>query len=273
MSNVLQGKRVLVTGGGRGIGRSIALICHKHGAQVAIASRTRSDLQETIDLALAKATDSSDCRMQLYEADVTSSESVDAMVQSIRDQWGGLDILINNAGGAQNPKAPMDELDSSDLTKILQLNVVGPQIVTSAVLNKKHPVMAKDGKIINISSRAGKVGLQNMSFYVASKFALEGMTASWAKELLDRNILVHSISPGMVDTKTFPKPAGKAGVRTADSVEDSLMVALLATKEYTGHYIHADELDMVRNANLPDSAAWKSIDETPFTVVPKQDEK
>lgn len=261
---LLQGKRVLVTGGGRGIGRAIALICHKQGAQVAIASRTRTELQETIHM--SKKNNQDDCNsniIQLYEADVTNEQSVVSMVQEIQNQWGGLDILINNAGGAQKSKGSMETLDSENLQSLLQLNVVGPQIVTSAVLQHAMP---KDGKIVNISSKAGKVGLPNMSFYVASKFALEGMTACWAKELLDRNILVHSISPGMVDTQSFPKAAGKAGVRSVESVEDSLMLALLACKEYTGHYVHADELDMVRQANLPDAAAWKAIDETSFTL-------
>jgi NAD(P)-dependent dehydrogenase (short-subunit alcohol dehydrogenase family) len=258
----LQGKRVLVTGGGRGIGRAIALICHRQGAQVAIASRTRSELQETIDLS-SSSNDECISSIQLYEADVTNVQSVESMVQEIRDKWGGLDILINNAGGAQKSKGPMDTLDSQNLQSLLQLNVVGPQIVTSAVLKYAMP---KDGKIVNISSKAGKVGLPNYSFYVASKFALEGMTACWAKELLDRNILVHSMSPGMIDTQSFPKPAGKPGVRSADSVEDCLIMALTASKEYTGHYVHVDELDVVRNAKLPDTAAWKVIDEAPFSV-------
>ncbi|CAJ1956555.1 unnamed protein product [Cylindrotheca closterium] len=279
---LLQGKRVLVTGGGRGIGRAIALICHQQGARVAISSRTKSELQETIDLAasswlppisdgssLAQEEECTDnettlsVSMQLYEADVTSKQSVETMVQQIKDQWGGLDILINNAGGASN-KGPVDSLDSDDLQNLLQLNVIGPQIVTSQVLQHCMP---KDGHILNISSKAGKVGLPNMSFYVASKFALEGLTACWAKELADRQIVVNSISPGMIDTKSFPKAPGKAGVRTAESIQDGLLLALTAPSEYSGHYLHVDELDMVRNAGLPDTAAWKAIDEATFSVA------
>lgn len=267
---LLQGKRVLVTGGGRGIGRAIALICHQQGARVAIASRTKSELQETIDMSASwmppKDGSSEQCdghpSMQLYEADVTSKTSVESMAKQIKDQWGGLDILINNAGGAQK-KGPVDSLDSDDLQSLLQLNVIGPQIVTSAVLQHCMP---KDGHILNISSKAGKVGLPNMSFYVASKFALEGLTACWAKELTDRQIVVNSISPGMIDTKSFPKAPGKAGVRSAESIQDGLLLALTAPPEYSGHYLHVDELDMVRKAGLPDTAAWKPIDEPKFSV-------
>ena len=263
----------IVTGSGRGIGQAIALICHKHGAQVAITSRTRSELQETLELANDKSNNNNNnSSMRLFVTDVTNPSQVKAMVQEIVREWGGLDVLVNNAGGAQRPKGPVDSLNSDDLQSLLLLNVVGPQIVTSAVLedamntddDTNDDVNAK--KIINISSKAGKVGLENYSFYVASKFALEGLTSCWAKELSNRNILVHSISPGMVNTRSFPKPSDKPGVRRTDAIEDSLLLALTATKDFTGHYVHADELDMVRAKGLSDSNAWKAIDEPTFSV-------
>ncbi len=256
---LLQGKRILVTGAGRGIGRAIALICHTQGAQVAIASRTQLQLDETISLS---ASSQSSDRLMSFVCDVTNPANVDSMVQEIVTQWGGLDILINNAGGAQPTKGPVDSLlNSEELTQLLQLNVVAVHIVTSAVLRWAMP---QKGHILNISSKAGKVGLPNMSFYVASKFALEGMTTSWAKELETRDIVVNSLSPGMVDTQSFPKPPGKAGVRTAESIQDALLMALTAPMKFTGHYIHVDELDMVRKCELPDWAAWKKIDEEPM---------
>jgi NAD(P)-dependent dehydrogenase (short-subunit alcohol dehydrogenase family) len=263
----LSGKRVLVTGAGRGIGRAIALILSQQGAHVAIASRTRSELQDTAALALAAAatstSDNDKCHrpMQIHVVDLTNPTDVERMVQSIVDQWGGagLDILINNAGGSQPQKGPVDTIDSEDLARLLQLNVVGVHLVTSTVL--KH-AMPKDGKIINISSKAGKVGLENYSAYVASKFALEGMTSCWAKELVDRNIQVNSISPGMVNTQSFPKPEGKAGVRSAEAVKDGLMVLL--NSSLTGHYLHVDELDQARAAKMPDETAMKPIDEPQF---------
>jgi NAD(P)-dependent dehydrogenase (short-subunit alcohol dehydrogenase family) len=255
------GKRVLVTGAGRGIGRAIALIFSEQGAHVAIASRTQSELQETAALVAATTTSDNDtCRpMQIHVVDLTNPTDVEGMVQSIVDQWGGLDILINNAGGSQPQKGPVDTIESEDLAQLLQLNVVGVHLVTSTVL--KH-AMPKDGKIINISSKAGKMGLENYSAYVASKFALEGMTSCWAKELVIRNIQVNSISPGMVNTQSFPKPDGKAGVRPAEAVEDGLMVLLKSS--LTGHYLHVDELDQARAAGMPDETAMKPIDEPHF---------
>ena len=252
---LLQGQRILVTGAGRGIGRSIALICHQEGAQVAIVSRTESQLLETMNLA------SDPSRMMCLPCDVRNVAQVEEMVEAIVKKWGGLDVLVNNAGGAQKSKGSVDTMtsdSSQDLMDLLNLNVVGVHSVTSAVLRS---AMKSNGHILNISSKAGKVGLKNMSLYVASKFALEGLTASWAKELKDRNIVVNSISPGMVDTQSFPKAAGQAGVRSAESIRDVLLMAITAPIKYSGHYVHADELDLVRKCELPDWVAWKPIDE------------
>jgi NAD(P)-dependent dehydrogenase (short-subunit alcohol dehydrogenase family) len=93
------------------------------------------------------------------------------------------------------------------------------------------------------------------------------MTSSWSKELKDRGISVNSLSPGMVDTRSFPKAPGKPGVRTSESIRDCLLFALSSTAsgmKYTGHYVHADEYDHVRELGLPDVTAWKYIDEPPF---------
>lgn len=245
----LAGQRVLVTGAGRGIGRAIAIICSNAGAKVAIASRTKDELEETASRMKG---------VSLHVADVNDSKQVQTMVDSIVDQWGGIDILINNAGVSQNVRGPFDTLDSEDLLRLLNVNVVAVHRVTSAVV----PYMKPGSKIVNISSRAGKLARPSISFYVASKFALEGLTAAMAKELRERQIQVNSISPGMVNTKSFPKPHGQPGVRTAESIQDGLFVIL--DSGVTGHYLHVDELDMVRDNGLADAYALKRIDEANF---------
>lgn len=250
-------QRVLVTGAGRGIGRAIALICSRHGAKVAISSRTRSELEETAAIATEESSP-----MSIHVADVTDVSQVEDTVKSIVKEWGGIDILINNAGGAQQSKGPLESLPSDDLRSLLDLNVVGVHVVTSAVL--RHAMLpAGSGRIINISSRAGKLGLPNMSLYCASKFALEGMTAALAEEVKDKGIEVNSLSPGMVNTRSFPKPEGRKGVRSAESIEGSLFALLEGG--VTGHYVHADELDEARAKGLADSAALKPIREALFS--------
>ena len=248
------GKRAIVTGSGRGIGRAIALALNREGCKVAIASRTPSELEETKSLAVNS--DSILCCV----SDVTDTDDVERMVKSAVDEWGGIDILVNNAGGSQTCKGPLDTLASGDLRRLLDLNVVGAHAVTAAVL--RH--MKAGGKIVNISSKAGKVGLPNYSFYVASKFALEGMSASLAAELKERGIAVNTLSPGMVNTRSFPKPPEKKGVRSAESVEESLF--LLLESDVTGHYIHADELDKAVAKGLDATAALKPINESPFLL-------
>lgn len=249
-------QRVLVTGAGRGIGRAIALICEREGAKVAISSRTKAELVETASMATDAA------NVMCCVSDVTNTDQVEDMVESVIEEFGGIDILINNAGGAQAAKGSLENLPSEDLRRLLDLNVVGVHTVTSAVL--RHAMIpAKAGRIVNISSRAGKVGLPGMSFYCASKFALEGMSAALAEEVKDKGIECNTLSPGMVNTKSFPKPDGKKGVRSAESVEDSLFVLL--ESGVTGQYIHADELDEARAKGMDDTAALKPIREAIFS--------
>jgi len=207
-SNRLINQRVLITGGGRGIGRALALICSREGAKVAITSRTRSELEETTSHAAAAAAAASDSdqssdgsdssnelqpKMSIHVADVANVSEVEDTVKSIVEKWGGIDVLINNAGGSQKSKGPLEKLSSDDLRSILDLNVVSVHVVTSAVL--RHAMLpAGGGRIVNISSRAGKVGLPNVSHYCASKFALEGMTAALAEEVKDKGIEVNTVS-------------------------------------------------------------------------------
>lgn len=274
--SMLSGSKVLVTGGGRGIGRAIAQIFVQEGAHVAICSRTKAELEETASFAMRNDTCSGADyhKMEMFEVDVRNKQQVEDMVTSLKQKWGGIDILINNAGKSST-KGSLQSLDAEDLEDILSVNVASVHVVTSTVL--KNGMMkigdgdsnnATDGEkkkaIINISSRAGKKGIPNMGFYVASKFALEGYSATLAEELKEYKITVNTLSPGMVNTKSFPKAEGRKGVRSAASVKDGLLV--LVKTEKTGHYLHVDELDMVREKGLDDSLALKPINEEFFQI-------
>jgi len=261
---ILNGKRVLITGGGRGIGRAIAHICAQAGAKVAICSRSKKDLEETHASASIQMKMDMEMDMETHVVDVMQENEVEEMVKCIVKKWGGIDVLINNAGRNQAVKGPAYELKSGDLKDLLDLNIVSVHSVTSAVLLHSMLEQKGGGRIINISSKAGKTGIPGSSFYVASKFALEGYSASLAEELKDKGIFVNTMSPGMVDTVSFPKAPGRKGVRTAESVRDGLM--LLLETEKTGHYVHVDELDHVRKNNLDDSLALKRIDEIKFSI-------
>jgi len=209
----------------------------------------------------ATATCQSSPPMLARTVDVTNDVAVDAAVASVAEEMGGIDVLINNAG-AGIPKGPLHEQSSKAFRDLLELNVVSLLSVSSAVLRHAMLVQGR-GHIINISSRAGKVGLPGLGPYVASKFAVEGLTATLAAELGDSGILVNSISPGMVDTRSFPKAPGRPGVRTAESIRDGLLFVLEST--VSGHYLHVDEFDEAVAAGKP-QLALKRINEPIFAV-------
>lgn len=263
-SSLLSGQRILVTGGGRGISRAMAHICHVEGARVAICARSRSELEETAATANSAATAAADLHpMLVLSFDVTKEDQVEGMVRSIVEQWGGLDVVINNAGTGQVSKGAAETLSSEDFRRLLELNVIAVHTVTSTILRHCPDSLRC---IVNVSSRAGKIGIAEHSFYCASKFALEGYSATLAEELRDRNCVVNTISPGMVDTRSFPKPKGRPGARTPESIRDGLLLLLLtANPPVTGHYLHVDELDEARAKGLPDSAALKPIREPTFS--------
>ena len=236
MSGRLQDRKVLVTGGGRGIGRAIALLCAEEGAKVAIMARTRAEL----DAVALEAKSRLNSDMAVVVADVTDQQQVEAAVEEACRAMGGIDLLVNNAGGS-SPKGPTHEQDVSAFRKLLDLNVVSCLIVSSAVI-KRCMLPSKRGDIINVSSRAGKIGIPTVSTYCASKFALEGLTATMAMEYQQDGISINSISPGMVDTTSFPKAPGRPGVRSAESVKEGFLALLESGR--SGYYLHVDEYDL-----------------------------
>ena len=159
-SDRLTNQRVLITGAGRGIGRAIALVFQQEGARVAIVARTQSKLEETALLATSGSNESGSSMTSVHVADVTNESQVEDTVDSIVREWGSIDILVNNTGGLQTRKAQLWDLSLDDLQGILDLNVVGVHVVSLVVL-RKHMLPAGNGRIVNISSRVGKVGLQN----------------------------------------------------------------------------------------------------------------
>jgi 3-oxoacyl-[acyl-carrier protein] reductase len=121
-----EGQRVVVTGGGRGIGRSIALLCASEGARVAVVARSESELEAVVDAAGGASSPPIIWRA----ADVTDEAAVEAAITSIVDELGGIDVLINNAGGGCT-KAPLHEQSAADFRKLLDLNVISVSLASS----------------------------------------------------------------------------------------------------------------------------------------------
>lgn len=187
----LKNKTALVTGAGKGIGKAIALALAKEGVNVILVART----QEEIDSVAAKVR-SLRVKALAVTADVADINSVNAAVEKALNEFGTIDILINNAGIASFGK--FLELEPTDWERIIQVNLMGPYYVTRAVV--PNMIERQTGDIINISSTAGLAGNAMTSAYSASKFALLGLTDSLMQEMRKHNIRVTALTPSTVAT-------------------------------------------------------------------------
>ena len=188
----LKGKVVLVTGGSRGIGRSIALAFAAQGSYVVIIGRTQASLERVAEEIRRLGTEA----LPLI-CDITQKESVEALKSGITNQLGPVQLLINNAGIA--PAASFLEMDDRLWDDVLRTNLTGTYHCCKVFL----PEMVKSGwgRIINIASTVAKVAYSHISAYVTSKHAVLGLTRALALEVARSGVKVNAICPGYVDTE------------------------------------------------------------------------
>jgi short-subunit dehydrogenase len=211
---------VVVTGGGRGIGRAIALEFACEGATVIVAGR-RMD---------ALATSAQECResggrAETAHCDVAKDADLQSLVEKAIETHGRIDVLVNNAGVATSGR--LDEMSEADIGRMARVNVWAPMRLTQLVV--PHMRARKQGAIINISSVAGWMALPYMAPYCATKFALRGFTEAMRRELAPDGIHVMAVFPGptatdmieSVDFGGFPM-----SIATADSVAKATLRAL-----------------------------------------------
>ena len=259
----LEGRTAIVTGGGRGIGRAIALVLAEAGADVVVTARTQSEIAQT-----AKEVEALGRRALALQADVSSSSQVDSMVERALDQFGRIDILVNNAGKLlrmpvvplpdQDLAPPLVSGDSSAGTtddawsEIMRTNLDGVFYCARAVA--RHMIPNGYGKIINISSNNALQAFPLVAAYNASKAAVNMLTRVLALEWAPYNICVNAIGPGDYHTEmtdpTWTDPEGRRrhleGIpfgRGGDVRELGLLAAYLAspaTDYMTGQIIYLD---------------------------------
>ena len=189
MEKPLEGKRVLVTGSGGGLGRSHAVLLAERGAELIVHDIKPDNANETVELIRKKTG-------QLATVLISNIREIEEFTTSISN-LGKVDILVNNAGvGGKGRK--IEDIDIGIFDEMFEVHVRGTFFATQAVL----PQMKKSesGKIINISSIFAMGGHDSVSHYAAAKSAISGFTKSWAKELAPWRINVNAVAPGFVET-------------------------------------------------------------------------
>jgi len=220
MERNLNGKVAVVTGASSGIGEATVLELASRGASVVAAARSVEKLEDLARRAAAYG-------VRIVETDVADRGSVEAMVGTAAEEFGRIDVLVNNAGLGLSGRVA--ELRAEDLRYVFEVNTVGPLNCVQAAL----PRMGDGGRIINVSSVVGKRAIPKVGGYCSTKFALNALSDSLRVEVADRGVTVTSVYPGTTrtsfrdnsrrtkDEKRGWRPKGVAPERVAEKIADA----------------------------------------------------
>ncbi|HEY0406624.1 MAG TPA: SDR family NAD(P)-dependent oxidoreductase [Pyrinomonadaceae bacterium] len=229
----LRGKSVLITGGSRGLGLVMAREFAREGARVAICARDVDELNRArVDLAERGA------QVLAVPCDVTERAQVSELVNVVRDHFGQIDVLVNNAGVIQ--VGPVEVMTVEDYEEAMRTHFWGPLYATLAVLPEMRG--RRDGRIVNISSIGGKISVPHLVPYSASKFALVGLSEGLRAELKKDGVLVTTVCPGLMRTGS-PRNAVFKGRHRAEyawfSISDALPVSAMKAERAARQIIAA----------------------------------
>jgi 3-oxoacyl-[acyl-carrier protein] reductase len=246
----LEGKRALVTGSSRGIGKGIALCLAKAGASVAVNYHSNKEKAEEV----VKEIKVLGVESFSVKANVSNREDVRSMIEQIKSRFGSLDILVNNAGVVTFNS--IEEMDEEEWDKVIDVNLKGQFLCIKEAIN----IMPKNGKIINISSIASGgagVGFGRIPHYAASKGGIIGLTEDLAIDLAERGINVNSIAPGVIETDMTE------GMVTDEEVSKRLLNHIPKNRfglpEDIGNaavFLSSDEADYINGAVLYVDGGW-----------------
>ena len=209
----LQGKKAVITGGGRGIGAEVARVLHRAGAQVMVTARSKDQIE-----AVAAELGGADKGAYAVQCDVTQPESITAMAEAAKRLMGQVDILVNNAGVASS--APVRSLTLEEWERLHRINATGPFLCTKEFF--EGMTGRGWGRVINIASIAGISGAAYIAGYAASKHAVVGFTRCLAAEGVRHGVTANAICPGYVETKMTTDTVERIVEKTGLSEEKAM---------------------------------------------------
>ena len=234
----LKGKKAIITGGSRGLGKATAIAFANQGIDVAITGRNEADLKETVAELKALGVNATYATF-----DIGNYEEVKKGIQEIMNTFNTVDILVNNAGIAAF--GSFLEMDVNQWQSIIQTNVMGMYYVTKEVL--PYLIANNQGDIFNVSSTAGLTGNPNTSAYSASKFAVIGMSESLMKEVRKNNIRVCTLTPSTIASDM----SIQLGIASKDTTE-----TVLQPEDFAELIVSA--LQLPRRALLKNASLWST---------------
>ncbi|HKS83792.1 MAG TPA: SDR family NAD(P)-dependent oxidoreductase [Candidatus Acidoferrales bacterium] len=252
----LDGKVALITGGGRGIGRAIALRFAAEGAMVAIAARSENEVSKVVaEIHAAKG------RAVGVAGDVSKEGECEKIVRNAHEAFGAIDILVNNAG-IYGPVLPIEGISPAEWDAVLAVNLRGPFLLSRLVLPEMY--RRKSGAILNITSIAAKAAFQLNSAYAASKAGLMGLTHTLAAEGARRGVRVNALSPGPVPETKMSQELGRglAEYLQADSEKlfKGMLEGILQGRPQTAEEIAAAALFLVSDQSSAITGQTLNVD-------------
>ena len=234
----------LITGATRGIGRQIAITLAKEGYHIALNYRRENEELEKVK----KEIEANQVKCFAVKGDVSSFEDCERFVKQVIEEFGNIDVLVNNAGITKDML--LMRMKKEDFEQVIDINLVGTFNVTKNVIS--HMLKARCGRIVNISSVVGISGNAGQTNYAASKAGIIGFTKSLAKEVASRGILVNAVAPGFIETsmtevlkeevkEEIAKSIPLKRMGTAQDVANVVKFLVSEDSSYmTGQVIHID---------------------------------
>ncbi|MGG1679128.1 SDR family oxidoreductase [Neobacillus sp. NRS-1170] len=243
---------VMITGASKGLGKALTLAFARKGASLAICARGEHDLENVKKEAEALGAPN----VIAVTADISKSRDVERFVAVTENAYGKIDVLINNASIlGPSPMPLLLDFPEEDFFEVLRVNAVSPFLVTRRVL--PGMLLRNSGSVINVTSEAGNTGYAGWGAYGISKFAVEGLTETWADEVGETDVRVNMVDPGEMDTEMHQLAVPDCDYELAnpnDAVEVFLYLASDNSKKVNGQRFQAQEFtqgsveDAARNA-------------------------